>query len=210
MVRTTAILAASLCTLGAQAAEITQEFSIPWASGPRTLGVSVNPFQPPVGAGPLDSVTIAIEGFAMTRLTASTSFGGTVPVRMTQSFDALAEFADGTDISTTSSTSPVQNFNLSSASPWFSNLTFAGAIFAAPTVYLPGDAAFDRFTGLDPIELSLELAGGTNLISPPTPDFIGATTGAEWIVRVTYGFVPAPGGLALAGIAGVVALRRRR
>lgn len=210
MVRTTAILVASLGALGAQAMEITQEFSIPWASGSTTLGVSVSPFVLPVGAGPLDSVTIAIEGYALTQLTTSTSFGGTVPVRMTQSFNGLVEFVDGTDITTIASTSSVQNFNLSNGSHWFSDLTFAGAIFAAPIMYLPGDAAFDRFTGIDPIALSLELSGGTNLISPPTPDFIGATTGTEWIVRVTYDFVPAPGGVALAGIAGVVALRRRR
>ncbi|MBX3361497.1 MAG: hypothetical protein KF705_08680 [Phycisphaeraceae bacterium] len=211
MKRTVASLAlAGALSVTCHAGIITQEFAIPWSSGLRVMDIAVDPFAPPSASQPLNSVTISIMGFSRTQLTTATPFGGTVPVSMTQSFGALVEFSDGTDIAIVDRTSTVQEFNLGMESVWFSGLTLAGAVLAPPTAYLPGDALFDRFTGAAPVSISLSLYGGTNLLSPPTPGHIGAITGTEWIVTVSYDFVPAPGGIALAGVAGMIAMRRRR
>ncbi len=210
MLRTTALIVLASTALGASAGVVTQEFAVPWASGLNSLDLSVSPFVAPPGAGPLNSVSVAIEGYVRTTFTTESPFEGFVTIGMTQSYAVLAEFSDGVDVATFSSTSPRQDFVVNNAHPWFTTPFTLGSVFVAPTVYLPGDSSFDRFTGLDPVALHLELAGATNLVRPPTPDSIGAVTGADWIVRVSYDFVPAPGGLALAGIAGFIALRRRR
>lgn len=204
------VLALASLAGSASAGVITHEYVIPWASGAHSANIDVAPFVAPSGAGPLLSVTVAFEGYSLTQLTSGTTFGGTVPLQMNQRYDGLLEFGDGTDIAGVDSVSTTQNFNISSASPWFGARSLFGATFVAPVTYMPGDAAFDRFTGLDAISMHLELDGGTNLISPPTPGFIGAITGTEWVVRVSYDFVPAPGGLALAGIGALAIGRRRR
>lgn len=210
---TTMTLAIACLTLapGVVAADvITQTFNIPWASGEHFAKVLVDPFQAPKDAGPLTSVTIELEGLSYSMFSSRSRSDGPFKISMTQSFGGLVEFGDGVDVASVLTTGTVQSYTVAGSSPWFSTPSFMGAVFVAPTVYTSGDKFFERFTGPDPVGLRLALSGGTDLIRSESSDTIGMKTGTEWNLRVSYEFIPSPGGMALAGVAFLMASRRRR
>lgn len=202
------LLAGSVVASGAAAGVITQEFTLNWNTSGHNQLLSVSPFVEPIGTGPLTSVTVSVSGYVYTQLSGS-GFSGSVPLSMTQSYNAAVGFNGGDPISGINTTSSVQNFNITSASPWFAAPSFFGAAFLPDVVYTPGDAAFDLFNGAAPIELSVVASGGTTLLAP-TPSFIGATTGTEWIITVSYAYVPSPGALGALALGALAAGRRRR
>lgn len=203
-----ALLAGSTLSSVALAGVITQEFTLDWNTTGHNQLLNVGPFVEPVGTGPLTSVTVSVSGFVYTQLTTSETFAGTVPLSMTQSYNAAIGLG-GDSITGVDSTSSVQNFNITSASPWFASPSFFGAIFLPDVVFSPGDTSFDLFSGGAPIELSVLASGGTTLLAP-TPSFIGATTGTEWIVTVSYAYVPAPGAIGTLAIGALALTGRRR
>ncbi len=151
-----------------------------------------------------------IGGQTFTLLTTEHPFDGNVTVGLGHYSFADVDFGDGTPIVTSSPPVFRQDFNVSNAHPWFSTPFRASSITLFSPNYAEGHAEFDRFLGSDMIALHLALEGRTDLVYPPTPDFIGRETGSEWVVDVAYTFVPAPGPVVFAGVAALFARSRRR
>lgn len=196
----------------AQADVLTQSFTSPWSAGSRKLEIDLRPFDAAGTRGELLSVTFELRGMVHTQFSVAESKGDPVSIRMSQVFSAAMSFDGGAEIASFATKGTLQEFTVPRSSPWFSSPAMLGAISLAPTTFVPGDAAFGMFTGDAPIAITLELDGGTNLIGAPPrgPRAIGMTTGTEWTLDVSYDFIPAPGGVALAGVALLLGSRRRR
>ncbi len=204
-----------LALAGAARADVVrQSFTSAWSPGARTLEVELQPFDAESAGGELLSVTFELRGTVYTQFTATKPFRDEVTIRMMQAFSASLSFADGVEITSFSTKGTLQEFAVPSSSPWFSSPAMLGSVWLAPTTYTPGDKGFDLFGGDAPVALALALDGGTHLFGPHPrgigPGGIGMTTGTEWTLDVSYEFIPAPGGIALAGVALLLGSRRRR
>lgn len=191
---------------------LTQSFTSPWSAGSRTLEIDLQPFEAKSVGGELLSVTFELRGMVYTQFSAAESMGDPISIRMAQAFSAEMLFEGGAEIASFVTKGTLQEFTVPRSSPWFSSPAMLGAISLAPTTFVPGDGAFAMFTGDAPIAITLALDGGTHLIGAPPrgPRAIGMTTGTEWTLDVSYEFIPAPGGIALAGVALLMSSRRRR
>ena len=186
------------------------EYAIPYGSGLREVDLDIAPYVPATPLHALTRAEITVEGYTRTRFTTTEPFDGFITISVKHTFFVLAEFDNGTDFASYDFSAGPQNFSVNNAHPWFTIPFTMSSLFLFSPDYEAGNPEFDRFVGTDPIPLHLMLEGRTDVQYPPTPDHIGVVTGADWIVRVKYTYVPAPGGLALVGIGAGCLLRRRR
>jgi hypothetical protein len=194
----------------ARADVVRQSFTSAWSPDARKLLVELQPFDAKSAGGELLSVTIELRGTVYTQFSATKPLGDEVTIRMMQAFSASLSFADGPEITSFSTKGTLQKFAVPFSSPWFSDPSMLGSVWLAPTTYAPGDKGFDLIASDASVGLVLALDGGTRLLETSGARDLGMKTGTEWTLDVSYEFVPAPSGIALAGVAFLLGSRRRR